>query len=126
MTARVAHFEISGPNDLPLFGFYAGLLGWPTDDRGPGDSLLQPESGPAGSIIESPQSRMVLGVAVTDLHAVRAGVADPRRPGAHTGDGQQLGHQSSGQRARRQPAVPDPGRHCQCGGGDADCDPSIL
>lgn len=70
MTAPVAHFEISGPDDQALVAFYTGLLGWAADHRGPGYTLVNPEGGPAGAIVESPESRMILGVTVDDLNAV--------------------------------------------------------
>lgn len=67
MTAKLAHFEISAPNDGALVDFYAQLLGWSTDRKGPGYTLVRPDDGPAGAIVESAESRITLGVTVDDL-----------------------------------------------------------
>ena len=72
MTARLAHFEISGPDDQTLVAFYHHLLGWPTTSQGPGYTLVHPDGGPTGAIIESTENRVTLGVTVTDLHATVA------------------------------------------------------
>jgi predicted enzyme related to lactoylglutathione lyase len=74
MTARLAHFEILGPDDRSLIAFYHDLLGWPTDSQGPGYTLVRPKGGPDGAIVESPDSRVTLGVTVTDLGAMVARV----------------------------------------------------
>ncbi|MFZ0169619.1 MAG: VOC family protein [Candidatus Dormiibacterota bacterium] len=76
MTARLAHFEILGPDDRSLVAFYHDLLGWPTDSQGPGYTLVHPEGGPGGAIVESPDSRVTLGVTVADLDATVARVRD--------------------------------------------------
>lgn len=76
MTAKLAHFEISAPDDQALVSFYAQLLGWPTDPKGPGYTLVQPEHGPAGAIVESPENRITLGVTVDDLDALVARVVE--------------------------------------------------
>lgn len=70
MSAPVAHFEINGPDEQALVASYTNLLGWPADHRGPGYTLVKPDSGPAGAIVESPESRLILGVTVNDLDAV--------------------------------------------------------
>ncbi|HXC75811.1 MAG TPA: VOC family protein [Candidatus Acidoferrum sp.] len=67
MIADLAHFEINGPDDGALVDFYVGLLGWPTDPTGPGYTLIQSPGGLRGAIVESPESRVTLGVAVDDL-----------------------------------------------------------
>ncbi|MDQ2956952.1 MAG: VOC family protein [Actinomycetota bacterium] len=69
MIANLAHFEISAPNDQAVADFYAQLLGWSTDPKGPGYTLIRPHAGPAGAIVESPESRVCLGVTVDDLDA---------------------------------------------------------
>ncbi|MGC2208439.1 MAG: VOC family protein [Candidatus Dormiibacterota bacterium] len=76
MTARLAHFEILGPDDRSLVAFYHDLLGWPTDSQGPGYTLVHLEGGPGGAIIESPDSRVTLDVTVADLDATVARVRD--------------------------------------------------
>lgn len=76
MNARLAHFEILGPDDEPLVAFYHDLLGWQTDRQGPGYTLVHPEGGPGGAIVESPENRVTLGVAVADLDAAVARVVD--------------------------------------------------
>ncbi len=65
-----------GPDDQALVAFYHHLLGWPTDSQGPGYTLVRPEGGPTGAIAESPESRVTLGVTVTDLHATVARAAE--------------------------------------------------
>ncbi len=76
MTARLAHFEILGPDDGSLVAFYRDLLDWPTDSQGPGYTLVRPEGGPDGAIVESPDSRITLGVTVADLDTVVARVTE--------------------------------------------------
>lgn len=65
-----------GPDDQALVAFYHHLLGWPTDSQGHGYTLVRPEGGPTGAIAESPESRVTLGVTVTDLHATVARAAE--------------------------------------------------
>ncbi len=69
MTARIAHFDITAPDDAALIDFYAGLFDWSVDRKGPGYTLLQPADGPGGAIVEAPEARVVLGVTVDDLEA---------------------------------------------------------
>ena len=76
MTSKLVHFEIVGPDDQALVAFYHHLLGWPTDHRGPGYTLVRPEDGPSGAIIESAENRVTLGVTVTDVQATVARAAD--------------------------------------------------
>ena len=70
MTARLAHFEILGPDDQILVTFYRDLLGWAADGQGPGYTLVRPDGGPSGAIVEAPEHRVTLGVTVADLDAV--------------------------------------------------------
>jgi predicted enzyme related to lactoylglutathione lyase len=70
MTAKLAHFEITAPDDTALVSFYADLLGWPTDSKGPGYTLVQPDGGPGGAIVGAAEARVVLGVTVDDLDGV--------------------------------------------------------
>jgi predicted enzyme related to lactoylglutathione lyase len=74
MTAKLAHFEISAPDDDALVTFYAELLDWPADSRGPGYTLIRPEQGPGGAIVEAPETRVTLGVTVDDVDATIARV----------------------------------------------------
>jgi predicted enzyme related to lactoylglutathione lyase len=76
MTAKLAHFEILGPDDDALVAFYRDLLGWPTDDRGPGYTLIRPDGGPNGAIVESPDNGVTLGATVGDLDAAVARAAE--------------------------------------------------
>jgi predicted enzyme related to lactoylglutathione lyase len=77
MPARIAHFEIQGPNDDQTVAFYRELLGWPTDPRGPGYTLIDASAaGLGGAIADAAEPRVVLGVAVSDLDATIARVAE--------------------------------------------------
>lgn len=77
MQARIAHFEIQGPEDGRIAAFYNQLLGWPTDPRGPGYTLIDGEGpGIGGAIADAPEERVVLGVIVSDLDATVARVAE--------------------------------------------------
>ena len=70
MSAEIAHFEIAGPDDQALATFYEQLLSWPVDQRGPGYTLLRPEVGPGGAVIEAEHPRVTLGVTVANLRQV--------------------------------------------------------
>jgi predicted enzyme related to lactoylglutathione lyase len=77
MPARIAHFEIQGPNDEQTAAFYRDLLDWPTDARGPGYTLIDDAAvGLGGAIAETAESRVVLGVTVPDLVGTIARVAE--------------------------------------------------
>jgi predicted enzyme related to lactoylglutathione lyase len=65
----VVHFDIAGPDEGPLRRFYAELLGWPVQPKGPGYALVATPGGLGGAIVEQEQARVVLGVAVADLGA---------------------------------------------------------
>ena len=69
-SAQLAHFEIAGPNDATLVGFYGRLLGWTVDPRGPGYTLLPPAAGPGGAVIEADRPNVTLGVTVANLEAI--------------------------------------------------------
>jgi predicted enzyme related to lactoylglutathione lyase len=76
MSARIAHFEIQGPGDTGVASFYRELLGWRIDARGEGYAMVDREApGVGGAIADADQSRVVLGVTVTDLDATVARVA---------------------------------------------------
>jgi predicted enzyme related to lactoylglutathione lyase len=77
MEARIAHFEIQGPEDGRIAAFYNLLLGWPTAPRGPGYTLIDGEAtGIGGAIADAPEERIVLGVSVSDLDATVARVTE--------------------------------------------------
>ena len=76
MTARIAHFEIQGPNDEQTAAFYRDLLDWPIDPRGPGYTLIDDDAGLGGAIADTTESRVVLGVTVPDLIGTVARVAE--------------------------------------------------
>lgn len=68
----VVHFDISGPDDESLRGFYGGLLGWQVDAKGPGYALVKTPGGLGGAIVGGEHSGVTLGVVVPDLdRAVR-------------------------------------------------------
>ena len=65
----VVHFDITGPDEAPLRRFYAELLGWQVQPKGPGYALVTTPGGLAGAIAEREEASVVLGVAVPDLEA---------------------------------------------------------
>jgi len=76
MTARLAHFEISGPDDQALARFYNSVLGWPTDPKRPGCTLVHPDSGPDAAILEAAAEKIALGAAVAELDSAVARVTE--------------------------------------------------
>ena len=77
MAASVAHFDVHGPDEGALHGFYGGLLGWEVEVKGPGYALVRtPGGGPDGAIVESESRGFVMGVAVQDLAAAVARVEE--------------------------------------------------
>ena len=76
MPARIAHFEIQGPDDTGVAAFYRELLDWPIQSRGEGYSIVDREAaGIGGAITDADERRVVLGVTVADLDAAVARVA---------------------------------------------------
>jgi predicted enzyme related to lactoylglutathione lyase len=65
----VVHFDIAGPDEAPLRHFYAELLGWQVEPRGPGYAQVATPGGLSGAIVEQERASVVLGVAVADLDA---------------------------------------------------------
>ena len=77
MAGSVAHFDVHGSDERALHGFYGGLLGWEIDVKGPGYALVRtPAGSPDGAIVGSGGSGLVMGVAVDDLDAAVARVAE--------------------------------------------------
>jgi predicted enzyme related to lactoylglutathione lyase len=74
----VVHFDISGPVEEPLRRFYAEVLGWQVDAKGPGYALVQ-TPGLRGAIVEQENAGVVLGIAVADLDAT---ITEAQRLGA--------------------------------------------
>jgi predicted enzyme related to lactoylglutathione lyase len=66
-TNAVVHFDITGPDEGLLHRFYAELLGWQVQPKGPGYALVTTGGGRVGSIVEQEQASVVLGIAVADL-----------------------------------------------------------
>jgi predicted enzyme related to lactoylglutathione lyase len=70
MTANaIVHFDISGPDESALHHFYAAALGWDIQAQGPGYALVDTPGGLRGSVVESSEANVALGVAVDDLDA---------------------------------------------------------
>jgi hypothetical protein len=63
----VAHFDIAGPDDEGLQRFYAGLLAWQVEPKGPGYALVRTPGGLGGAIVGAEQATVTLGVVVPDL-----------------------------------------------------------
>lgn len=68
----IVHFDITGPDDTGLHGFYSALLGWTVNPMGPGYALVDTPSGLRGAIAESPSAGLSLGIQVPDLEATLA------------------------------------------------------
>ncbi|MEM6533034.1 MAG: VOC family protein [Myxococcota bacterium] len=67
---ELAHFEIRGPDNGALRGFYEAVLGWTVDEKGPGFSLVQTEgAGPDGAFVEAPEAGINVSFTVGDLDA---------------------------------------------------------
>jgi uncharacterized protein len=74
---NIVHFDVSGPDEAALHQFYAGVLDWTVEPQGPGYALVRtPEGGPDGALVETEDAGLTLGVAVDDLEAAVARVAD--------------------------------------------------
>jgi hypothetical protein len=70
MQSPVVHFDIAGPGESEQHHFYAGLLGWQVDAKGPGYALVRtPDGGPDGALIEADRAAVTIGIAVADLDA---------------------------------------------------------
>jgi predicted enzyme related to lactoylglutathione lyase len=73
----IVHFDVAGPDEAALHRFYAGVLGWDVQPQGPGYALVRtPEGGPDGAVVEDEAASLTLGVAVDDLEAAVARVAE--------------------------------------------------
>ena len=68
MTAPIIHFDISGPDDEDLRGFYRDVFDWTVDDKGPGYALVE-TPGLRGAVVEADAPSITLGVGVADLAA---------------------------------------------------------
>jgi uncharacterized protein len=74
---NIVHFDVSGPDETALRRFYAGVLEWKVEPMGPGYALVRtPGEGPNGALVETEDSNLTLGVAVDDLEATVARVAE--------------------------------------------------
>src|SRR5438552_8106827 len=63
----IVHFDICGPNEVALHGFYRELVGWKIDPQGPGYALVETPGGLRGSLVETQSAQLSLGVGVPDL-----------------------------------------------------------
>ena len=74
---NIVHFDVAGPDEAALHRFYAGVLDWRVEPQGPGYALARtPEGGPDGAVVEGSDASLTLGVAVDDLEATVARVAE--------------------------------------------------
>jgi predicted enzyme related to lactoylglutathione lyase len=74
---NIVHFDVAGPDEAALHRFYTGVLDWTVDPQGPGYALVRtPDGGPDGALVEGEDASLTLGVAVDDLEAAVARVAD--------------------------------------------------
>jgi uncharacterized protein len=74
---NIVHFDVAGPDEAALHHFYAGVLDWNIEPQGPGYALVRtPDGGPDGALVEGEAASLTLGVAVDDLDAAVARVAE--------------------------------------------------
>jgi predicted enzyme related to lactoylglutathione lyase len=74
---NIVHFDVTGPDEHALHRFYAGVLDWRVEPQGPGYALVRtPQDGPDGAVVEGEAASLTLGVAVDDLDATVARVAE--------------------------------------------------
>jgi len=74
---NIVHFDVAGPDEAALHRFYAGVLEWKVEPQGPGYALVRtPGGGPDGALVEMEDASLTLGVAVDDLEATVARVAE--------------------------------------------------
>jgi predicted enzyme related to lactoylglutathione lyase len=74
---NIVHFDVAGPDEAALHRFYSGVLDWRVEPQGPGYALVRtPEGGPDGAILDGSDASLTLGVAVDDLEATVARVAE--------------------------------------------------
>ena len=74
---NIVHFDVSGPDEVALHRFYTGVLDWKVEPQGPGYALVRtPGAGPDGAVMETEDPSLTLGVAVDDLEATVARVAE--------------------------------------------------
>lgn len=74
---NIVHFDVAGPDEAALHRFYAGVLDWRVEPQGPGYALVRtPDGGPDGALVEGEAASLTLGVAVDDLDAAVARVAE--------------------------------------------------
>ena len=69
MNTPIVHFDITGPDDERLRAFYADVLGWSIEPKGPGYALVTTGGGLRGAIVEGEQPGVVLGLGVDNLSA---------------------------------------------------------
>lgn len=64
----IGHFDIAGPDLVPLKSFYEGLFGWTITERGPGYALATtPEGTPNGALLEAETAALTIGIVVENL-----------------------------------------------------------
>ena len=74
---NIVHFDVAGPDEAALHRFYSRVLDWRVDPQGPGYALVRtPDGGPDGAIVDGADASLTLGVAVDDLEATVARVAE--------------------------------------------------
>jgi predicted enzyme related to lactoylglutathione lyase len=69
MNTSIIHFDIAGPDQERLRQFYADVLGWTVEPKGPGYALFTTDTGQRGAIIDADKPTVTLGVGVSDLNA---------------------------------------------------------
>ena len=71
----LGHFDIAGPKLSELAPFYAAVLGWRVEPRGPGYALLHtPDGSPNGALVEAEQPGITIGLVVPHLEQAVAQV----------------------------------------------------
>lgn len=69
-TNGIGHFDICGPDLVPLERFYAGVFGWQIMPKGPGYALAATAAGsPNGALVEAETASISIGIIVADIDA---------------------------------------------------------
>jgi predicted enzyme related to lactoylglutathione lyase len=71
VSGTIGHFDVAGPELVPLQRFYEGVLGWAGEPMGPGYAQLHTPT-LDGALVEAPGASLTIGVIVPDLDGALA------------------------------------------------------
>lgn len=67
MADKIVHFDITGPDLMPLSKFYTELFGWSIGDRNEGYAQVETGGDLQGGLVESESTGINFGIQVDDL-----------------------------------------------------------